>query len=368
MLNIDAKQLQNAMAQYKTGFGLSPTTHKEDRTKSQKLPKPAQTSLIENLAESLTSSLQSVCPITGLTTSINFPAKPGFYIEAYHPIVHNCKAMVKDYTYTLLLDKEQKAGLILAALSFYSLLSLEAPALVVNLKMQLSLSDHQLEQFLDFIRNGVAGTNKGYPLLSLDASCNEQTFLSYISKCHDIEHTNLDPLTLENADPLTKKLFEVPKFLASDKRGSAMDKEAYETWLDIVSEDILPDSLVVKAKPFAKTLVTNPSSSLITKLLAAVKGKAVYSVATTLSETSAEALVDEFILLVETSRDTAAKLKLYPDLSAGLFETETSTSTSLEEQAAGEPSRTPSAKEETAVKEMSPFEARLAAMKAKGVI
>lgn len=363
MDSINAKQLQEAMNQYKTGFGLSPTTHKVDRTKSQKLPAPLKTTLVENLSHSLTSSLKSVCPITGLTLELNFPAKPGFYIEAYHPIVHNCKAMVKDSLYTPLLDREQKAGLILASLSFYSLLSLEAPALVVNLGIQSALTDHQLDQFIEFIRDGVACTNKGYPLLSLAANCNEQTFLSYMSKCHDLEHANLDPLTLENADDLTRKLFEVPKFLASDKRGAAMDREAHDYWLDIVSENILPDSLVKKATPFAKTLVTNPSHSIIAKLLAAVTGKATYDTASTASELGAEVLVNEFVQYVEASRETATKLKLYPDLSAGLFD-------ALEVQepgtGGGEPSRTPSV--EAPVKEMSPFEARLAAMKAKGVL
>ena len=364
-LSLTAKQLQDSMNKYKTGFNLAPTNTKEDRTKSQKLSRKKEI-LVQNTSDKLLSGMQTICPITGLVFSVDFPAKPGFYLEAHHPIVHNCKAMVKDSTYTPLLDREQKAGLILASLEFYGLLSLESPALVVNMAIQASLNDNQLDQFISFIRDGVSCTNKGYPIFSANAQANEQTFLSYMAKCDEIEHTDYSVLNLESADELTKKLFTIPKFLASDKRGSSMDKEAHELFLDLISLDLLPSSLIASTKPFIKSLITNPSHSIIAKLLIAVEAK--YDAGLNSDET-AEAAVQEFTTFVRISRETAEKLKIYPDLSAPLFEPELESGTSLVES--GRPAPLPTEKTVEATNEpkvMSPFEARMAALKAKGGI
>lgn len=355
-MSITVETLKTLSAQYKTGFGLAPKTYREDRTKSQRLPSTAKITLVKNVAETLCSTLSTVCPITGLVSKLDFPAKPGFYLEAYHPIVHNCKAMVKETSYIKLLDREQKAGLILACLHFYSVLSLESPAIVVNLAMQSALNDHQLELFLDFIATGVSCTNKGYPVLSLDSSLTEQTLLSYMAKCDTIEHTNLEAITLESLPELERKLFEVPKFLASDKRGSAMDKEAYELYLNC--KEWLPSSLITKAAPFVKTLITNPSHTMIAKLLAAVESKWTAEWA---KEEVVEADIQEFTSFVRASRETASKLNIYPDLTPSLFETELESEPELGRPA---PLSIP-AVESTAVKVLSPFEARLAAIKAK---
>lgn len=365
-MELTVETLQNLATQYKkTGFGLAPKHHKEDRTKTQRLPKTAKVTLVKNLAETLSSSLSVVCPITGLVSKTDFPAKPGYYMEAYHPIVHNCKAMIKEASYIKLLDREQKAGLILASLHFYSVLSLEAPALVVNLSIQSALNDHQLDLFLDFISTGVACTNKGYPVLSIDSNANEQTFLSYMAKCDEIEHTNLEAVTLESLPELERKLFTIPKFLASDKRGSAMDKEAYELYLNC--KEWLPSSLITKAAPFVKTLTTNPSHTMIAKLLAAVESKWTAEWA---KEEVVEADIQEFTSFVRASRETASKLNIYPDLTPSLFETETETESELGRPA---PLTAPITLENaqtilsaaTVEKVLSPFEARMAALKAK---
>ena len=356
-ISLTAKQLQDSMNKYKTGFNLAPTNTKEDRTKSQKLSK-GKAQLVQNTSDKLLSGMQTICPITGLVFAVDFPAKPGFYLEAHHPIVHNCKAMVKDSTYTPLLDREQKAGLILASLDFYGLLSLESPALVVNMAIQAALNDNQLDQFISFIRDGVSCTSKGYPIFSANAQANEQTFLSYMAKCDEIEHTDYSVLNLESADELTKKLFTIPKFLASDKRGSSMDKEAHDFYLNC--KEWLPASLVAKAAPFVKTLITNPSHAMINKLLAAVEGKWTAPVE---REGMAECDINEFVMLVKHNRDIAAKLKIYPDLTASLFE---------DELESGRPAPLPTEKtiesEAVVEKVLSPFEARMAALKAKGGI
>lgn len=354
-MNFTVETLKDTANKYKTGFGLAPKTYKEDRTKSQRLPKTAKIELVKNLSDTLSSSLSVVCPITGLVSKTDFPAKPGFYLESYHPIVHNCKAMVKETSYIKLLDREQKAGLILACLHFYSVLSLESPAIVVNLAMQSALNDHQLELFLDFIATGVSCTNKGYPVLSLDSSLTEQTLLSYMAKCDTIEHTNLEAITLESLPELERKLFEVPKFLASDKRGSAMDKEAYELYLNC--KEWLPNSLITKAAPFVKTLITNPSHTMIAKLLGAVEGKWTADID---KEATAECDITEFAVFVRASRETASKLNIYPDLTPSLFEEVVESETE-----SGRPATLVAASVESTAKVLSPFEARLAAIKAK---
>jgi hypothetical protein len=358
-MNLSAAELQAAMNKYKSGFALAPKHYKEDRTKSQKLPSTQKTLLVKNTADKLTSSLSSVCPITGLVSTVNFPAKPGFYLEAHHPIVHNCKAMVKDSTYWPLLDREQKAGLILASLHFYSILSLESPALVVNLAIQSSLNDHQLDLFLDFIATGISCTNKGYPVLSLNTDVNEQTFLSYMAKCDEIEHTNLEAITLESLPELEQRLFKVPKFLASDKRGSAMDKEAYDLYLNC--KEWLPSGLVAKAAPFVKTLITNPSHAMINKLVAAVEGK--WS-APADKEHAAECDISEFAIFVKANREVASKLNIYPDLTPSLFgDKEKAADDELE---LGRPALSSlPATATTEIKVLSPFETRMAAIKAK---
>lgn len=366
-LSLTAKQLQDSMNKYKTGFNLAPTNTKEDRTKSQRLSK-GKAQLVQNTSDKLLSGMQTICPITGLVFAVDFPAKPGFYLEAHHPIVHNCKAMVKDSTYTPLLDREQKAGLILASLDFYGLLSLESPALVVNMAIQASLNDNQLDQFISFIRDGVSCTNKGYPIFSANAQANEQTFLSYMAKCDEIEHTNLEAITLESLPELERKLFEVPKFLASDKRGSAMDKEAYELYLNC--KEWLPNSLITKAAPFVKTLITNPSHTMIAKLLAAVESKWTAEWA---KEEVVEADMQEFTSFVRASRETASKLNIYPDLTPSLFEDNTTYSGAADQldplrTLAAMPSTVESTTATPTAKVLSPFEARMAALKAKGGI
>lgn len=357
---ISVTDLAAAMAKYKTGFKLEPKSYKEDRTKTQRLPNPAKIALIKNVADTLSSSLSTVCPITGLVSTTNFPAKPGYYLEAYHPIVHNCKAMLRETSYLKLLDREQKAGLILAALHFYNVLSLEAPSLVVNLAMQSALNDHQFDLFLDFIATGVSCTSKGYPVLSIDANLTEQTFLSYMAKCDEIEHTNLEPITLDSLPEVEQRLFTVPKFLASDKRGAAMDREAHDLYLNI--KEYLPASLISKAASFVKTLITNPSHTMIAKLVSAIEAKAVYADEDTIR---AQADIAEFALFIKESRETATKLKIYPDLTPSLFEEPVSS----DELELGRPAPLVVASTDAQVeKPLSPFEARMAAIKAKGAL
>ena len=139
-----------------------------------------------------------------------------------------------------------------------------------------------------------------------------------------------------------------------------MDKEAHELFLDLISLDLLPSSLIASTKPFIKTLITNPSHSIIAKLLIAVEAK--YDAGLNSDET-AEAAVQEFTTFVRISRETAEKLKIYPDLSSPLFESEV-------ESESGRPAPLPTEKtvESTEPKVMSPFEARIAAIKAKGGI
>lgn len=330
---------------------------REDKTKPQRLSqkKIKLQEITKATAQALFSGgMKTICPITGLITETNFPIKEGFYLEAYHPIVHNAKAMIKDTDYYKLLDKEQKAGLILAALHFYDKLSLESSALVVNLALQANLTDLQLETFIVFIQESLAVTSKSYPLLSLDSTAKDTTLLGYISKCFEVEHTNYDTVNLDSADELTKKLFTIPKFLASEKRGSAMDKEAYELYLE--AKEHLPNSLIEKAKPFVKTLVTNPSASIITRLLSAINSKAVCFAG---EEAIMELAISELTTFVEKSREAAEKLGLYAvlDLDAPAIEETTTNTVPVE-----------AAKTPTNGEMLSPFAARLAAMKAKGVL
>lgn len=351
MLKLEFTPTKENTAVLKTGYTVD--YKREDKTKSQRLVSPKKIAVVKAAASSLTESLPVVCPITGLVTATNFPIKDGFFLEAYHPIVHNCKAMIKDTEYYKLLDREQKAGLILAALDFYKVLSLESSSLVVNLAMQANLTELQLDTFIVFIQDSLACTSKSYPLLSLDSMVKDSTLLGYMTKCYEVEHTNYETVSLDTVDDLTKKLFTVPKFLASDKRGSAMDKEAHDLYLDVV--EFLPNSLVDKAKPFVKTLITNTSSTLITRLISAIEAKA-----TTMDDSEEPAMllaISELKTFVEKNRETASKLGIYSaldlDAPAIVSETEIETAPVIEVEAA---------------KPMGAFAARMAAMKAKGVI
>lgn len=347
---------------YKKGYKQSSSTFRVDRTKSQRLS-PSKLQLIEATVAALTNSMQTLCPITGLLSSTDFPAKPGFYMDAYHPIVHNCKAMLKDSSYTSLLSQEQKVGLILASLHFYGVLSLEAPAIVVNLALQGSLSNNQLDLFLSFLRESLAITNKTYPIISLDASSSETTLIGYMHKCDEIEHTNYETVSLDDlcsADKATtNKKFTVPKFMKSERRAIVMDKEAYDLYLDCMA--YLPQSLIDKAKPFIKTLVTNPSHSMIEKLLSAINAK--WTTIDSAQDGEAELAIYELTAYVKSSRESAAKLGIYPDLENILFSAQAyapAPISSLEETAGADAGRV----EEP----MSPFAARLAAIKNKGLV
>ena len=185
----------------------------------------------------------------------------------------------------------------------------------------------------------------------------DSTLLGYMTKCYEVEHTNYETVSLDTVDDLTKKLFTVPKFLASDKRGSAMDKEAHDLYLDVV--EYLPNSLIEKAKPFVKTLITNASSTLITRLVSAIEAKA-----TTLEEVEEPSMlvaISELKTFVEKNRETASKLGIYSaldlDAPAIVSETEAETETAPAVEVV-----------EDKASSLSPFAARLAALKAKGAI
>jgi len=301
---------------YANGF-TNKSTYRMDTTKSQKLSRPEKASLIKIVSESLVDEMRSICPITGLTTVVDFPALPGFYMEAYHPLVHNVRNIIKNPDYCKLLTVEQKAGLILGSLSFYKLLSTTTPALILNLAIVSNIPTALLDSIITFISESAAVTNKAYPILVMDAAINAAKLQEWMNACYDVEHFDYNPVTLESLPAHEQSLFKVPKLISTDKQIKMYDKECQALWEELLEVDVFPKDFITKAKPFISTLVSNLSSSIISKLLVACENKleAFMEIEGTSEEgMKVESLVEEFVEVVTARRASAERLGLYANL------------------------------------------------------
>lgn len=324
-------------------------------TKKLEAAQTVATRLTSLMAKQLT----VICPLTGLLVSNDLPPAIGLYINSYHPIAlpENAKLILKDREYWRTLNKENKAALILSVLNAYNHLSLEAPSIVIKGLIETNLNVNQLNGFLEFCADYMATTVNGWPILSLGRDLNEHTFLDYMNRCAFIEY--------QLADEGEKKLVEVPKFVTSDKRGTVLDKECYEEWLEAAPH--LPKEFVAKAAPFIRTIATNPSST-VDSMLAVVKDKALMLS----NEVAPE--VDWFLEAAHKNREVAKNLglhKVFEDLE--LFDTpptSTAPTTCTSNMVEIDLSAIDEVVEPVAVvveKELTPFQRRMAALRSKQV-
>ncbi len=307
-------QLKNAAAMYKNGF---PTkeVQRVEKGRSQKIKKAEKDMLCQVVADTLTTNLCAICPVTGLITRLDFPAMPGMYFEAHHPIVHNVRALLsvtyKDYLRSL--TPEQKAGFILAALDFLALADLKDSALVVNMALATTFTPALLDSIISFICTGCAFTKKSYPKVELAGSLTAEKFQKWIDICDEVEHFNPERIfTLEEAVDL--KLFEKPKLISTDKQLSMYDKSCFQLWEDILEIDVLPADLIKKAKPFVKTLVSTKNGVTVERLVDAVLNKWAFNDLADASLEEQKDIVESFCEAVLDKRENAARLGAYDDL------------------------------------------------------
>lgn len=319
--------------------------------KAKKL-EAAQT-VATRLTTAMKEELTVICPLTGLLVVNELPPALGLYINSYHPLAlpENARQIIKNKDYWRALNKEQKAALILSVLNAYNHLSLEAPAIVVKGLIETNLNVNQLNGFLEFMQDYMTTTINGWPVISLGRDLNEHTFLDYMNRCAYIEY-NL-------ADEDKKVVVDIPKFVSSDKRGIVLDKETYEEWLE--AAQYLPKDFVAKANPFVRTLATNPSK-LVDSLLSVVESKAL-----TLAEEVAPEVV-WFLEAAHKNREVAKNLGLHSTFDdIELFDenkTEACAKSTAQVDAVSKEQAESKAYSE-ATKPLSPFAARLAALKSK---
>lgn len=307
-------QLKNAAAMYKNGF---PTKEiqRVEKGRSQKLKKAEKDMLCQVVADQLTATLCAICPVTGLITRLDFPAMPGMYFEAHHPIVHNVRAMLspayKEYLRSLI--PEQKAGFILAALDWMNLAELKDSALVVNMALATTFTPALLDSIITFICNGCAHTKKSYPKVELAGSLTAEKMQKWIDICDEIEHFNPERIfTLEEAVDL--KLFDKPKLISTDKQLAMYDKSCFQLWEDMLELDVLPADLIKKAKPFVKTLVSTKNGVTVERLVDAVLNKWAFNDLADASLEEQKEIVESFCEAVLDKRESAARLGAYDDL------------------------------------------------------
>ena len=365
--------LKAAAQLFKTGY-TQKSTYKVDSTKSQRLTAPEKCLLIKTVSEHLTNHMATICPISGLTMVVDFPALPGFYMEAYHPIVHNIRSIIKNPDYCTSLAVEQKAGLILAALNFYKLLSTTTPALTLNMAMVANIPTVLLDTIIKFIADSAAVTTKRYPVLVVDASVSANGIQQWMHACDEVEHFDYNPVTLESLPTHEQKLFKVPKLISTEKQVKMYDKECLNLWEEVVDTDILPKDFIKKAKPLVSQLVSNPSGNIIERMLTAMDTKlSAYLEDAALTDSAedianAESIVNEFMDTVRAKRASADRLGLYANLHEDNLFTDSATvasssvSNSLEVELAHCVEQTT---EVVVEKPKSIFEQRLAALKAK---
>lgn len=373
---------------YKVGIP-TPKLLGKDKSKVQRLPAPSLSTLTRVKAKHLTEgAAKTICPITGLSTVTDFPVNPGFYLEAYHPIVHNCRAILRDQAYLSSLNSEQLAGVFLASLHFYRLIQTPLPGLVLNLRLQSTLPHSLLMEVVTFIAKSAATTEKAYPALVLDCpdKVNANQLQSWMNACYEVEHFSYSPtLTVEETinEALEKGVslkaaqkFTVPSITTSDSSLKKWDAAAFGLWSDLLDTTgiSLPAAFVLKAKPFLKKLVSNANGAIISKLLKAIEERVKAE-----GEGAVEAKA-EFLSYVEEKRSEAAILDLYSsDLDLDLPSTPAAPTSIVKEEApspsikqsagAGMPSEEEGPKVEApkveVVEKKPTFAERIAALKAK---
>lgn len=359
-------QLREAASMYKNGY-LTKETQRIEKGRSQKLKKAEKDILCQVVADTLTATLCAICPITGLITRLDFPAMPGMYFEAHHPIVHNIRNMLApsfaDYRKSL--TAEQKAGFILASLDYLSLSTLKDSALVVNMALATTFTSALLDSIITFICTGCAFTKKSYPKIELAGSLTADKMQKWIDICDEIEHFNPERIyTVEEAVDL--RLFTKPKLISTEKQLAMYDKHCLQLWEDIRELDVLPTDLIKKAAPFIKTLVTSKNSITVERLLAAVREKWSYNEFTEGTIEEQEAIVEDFCNAVVEKRESAMRLGAYDDLVDILDElppTTTEAKHAVVEQAPSEAE----AQQPTTVEKKMSFAERAAMLKAKAM-
>lgn len=295
---------------YKVGMN-NKAARKEMRLAEQRLKKVEAKLLVEVTADKLTNSMNAICPITGIINKLDMPAFPGFYMDAHHPIVYNVRNILRQPSYYKQLTPEYKAGLILAALDHFKLLELKSAAVAINLAMVMTIDADLLSNIIKFIADSAACTAKAYPIISLSAeNVSAEKFQHWLNICDEVEHFNYTPtLTVEQA--IDARLFTVPKLIKTDKQLAIYDKSCYEDYLELIELDILPADLIKKAKPFVKNLVSATAEVTIQRLLIAISDKYQVNDLADASFEEQHAMVAEFIEKVKAKRESAMRLGAY---------------------------------------------------------
>lgn len=358
-------QLKNAAAMYKNGF---PTKEIQriEKGRSQKLKKAEKDMLCQVVADTLTTNLCAICPITGLITRLDFPAMPGMYFEAHHPIIHNVRSMLSPAfnEYRKSLTAEQKAGFILAALDYMGLSELKDSAVVVNMALSTTFTPVLLDSIIKFLCTGAALTKKSYPKVELAGSLTAEKMQKWIDICDEIEHFNPERIyTLEEAVDL--RLFDKPKLISTDKQLSMYDKSCFQLWEDMLEIDVLPADLIKKAKPFVKTLVSSKSGVTVERLVDAVLNKWAFNDLADASLEEQKEIVESFCEAVLEKRESAARLGAYDDLVDMLEELSAPTEKVVEQKVVEAPSEA-KAQQPTTSNKLS-FAERAAILKAKAI-
>lgn len=311
--------------------------------------------VVRSTVDSMTKEMAAICPITGLLVPNGLPPMMGTFLVAKHALAYpeNALAIIKNKEYWSTMDKSQKVGLILAVMNAKRHLSLGAESLVIRLAIEARLNNAQVQTFLEFIQDHVLTTKRGYPTFHLDKRLSQYTFLDYINQCAHIEAFVLEP----NEPVVTVK---IPQFLSSDNQGKKLDKECYEEWL--AAAEFLPKEFCDRAKPFIRTLATNPNTT-VDKMLTAVEGAALKR---------NDEVPPEVFWFIETTVEARKKAKALglhvslDDIFSGLetpmeaHATSSNSSPSLDLSALDAPVV------EEVEKKVSPFAARLAQLKNKG--